>query len=98
MEPAMEKAEEKWVDEVLSKEQVQLAQNEIHELHPIRLTPLDISFPVIFWPWGALKRCWKGDQVIEENDLTVGLLNAGGLMDKFANSNDPKVKKRLAAK
>jgi len=53
--------DEKWVNPVLSPEQVKLAQVEIDELHPIKKTPLDVSFPVIFWPWGALKRCYKGD-------------------------------------
>lgn len=74
-----------------------MAKGEIEELHPIRKTPLDVAFPVLFWPWGALKRCCKGEK-IDDSELRAGLLNAGNLMDKFANSNDPQVKKRLADK
>ena len=77
--------------------QVKLAKKEIEELHPIKKTPLDVSFPVIFWPWGALKRCCKDDAKEEqEADNKVAFL--AGFGDKFADANDPNVKKRLAAK
>lgn len=73
-----------------------MAKAEIEELHPIRKTPMDVSFPIIFWPWGALKRCCKGEAVVKD-DLRVGLLT-GDIMDKFADNKDPQVRKRLAAK
>jgi hypothetical protein len=43
-----------------------MAEMMIDELHPIKNTPIEIAFPVLFGPWGFLKRCIYGDVVEQE--------------------------------
>ena len=71
-----------------------MANNMIEELHPIKDTPIDVSFPVLFWPWGFFKRCCYGDQLEKEvaaDELKIGLMNSLDMSAKMT----PEAKKIL---
>lgn len=61
----------------------------IEELHPINDTPLDVSFPVLFWPWGLFKRCCYGDVIEKEvvqDELKIGMMNSLGSLGMSAEA------------
>jgi hypothetical protein len=56
----------------------------IEDLHPIRDTPIDVSFPFLFWPWGFIKGCCGGYDLEKEiNGYSMKI----GLMEKLGSNN-----------
>ena len=68
----------------LDSTQIQMAEMMIEELHPIADTPIEVSFPVLFWPWGVVKRCIYGD--VTEKEVQADEMKIG-LMEKFGCKN-----------